>query len=62
MIATHGVDRCGSSRPIALGIWRFVASEYDSRETPIMFAVVAWTSTTAAIPPITYRSVSSSQS
>ena len=53
LIATHGVDRRGCSRPIALGIWRFVASEYASRETPIMFAVVAWTSTTAATAPMT---------
>ncbi len=40
-MATHGVDQRGCSRPIALGICLFVASEYDSRETPIMFAVAA---------------------
>jgi hypothetical protein len=51
VIATYGVPRCGCSRPTTLGIWRCVASEYVSRDSPSIVEFTAWTRTTAPMIP-----------
>ena len=47
-MTTYGVPQRPWSRPIALGIWRLVASEYPTRDTPSIAAPAAANSPSGA--------------
>ncbi len=60
-MTTNGVPQRPLSRPTPLGIWRLVASEYPTRETPSIAQPAAAVSPRAPPMATTYSSTRASQ-